>query len=325
MIIREFDFARDDPERLWAMYEAVYPGSRAFRDRWPWEVRRYPRGGVCIFVADSGGEYAGMTMRTAVQLYVQGEKLQAWFATNSLVLPRYRGQGVIGKLYDRAAENGDLQLSKGTAPAMYRLLLKMGYHEIVPNTYLTCVVAPLAWALWRLTGRAPRWGRAPWTDGKYKDFTELTQIGKEGFDAFNGSYYATLSQDADYFTWRYFEAPGRTYRVYARNLQEQTVSRCVLRMEGRTAMVVDLRWDTAVDDEPGQTIRFIKYVARSQGAVKVVAWGTLASLRQDLRREGFRERSDSPRFSYFNRDPRWASFPWERAHFVHGDGDAEYL
>lgn len=244
-----------------------------------------PAGDVRILIADCEGEYAGMTMRTAVPLRVQGERVRAWFATNSLVLPRYRGKGVIGKLYNNAAETGDLQLSKGTAPVMYRLLLKMGYREIVPNTYLTCVVAPLSWALWRLTGNVPFQNRKHRMDGRYGDFTEVTGIDREAFDGFDDSYYATLSQDSNYFSWRYVEAPSRNYRIYIRKQEDRTVSRCVLRLEGRTATLVDLRWNAEAGDEPRRTIRFIKDEARSQGAVKVVAWANLAPLRRILNRE----------------------------------------
>ncbi|MFO8002565.1 MAG: hypothetical protein R6U46_15100 [Marinilabilia sp.] len=73
------------------------------------------------------------------------------------------------------------------------------------------------------------------------------------------------------------------------------------------------------------TIRFAKALARSFGMVKLTCWTPNVSLRRVLARQFFVQRKESPGFSFFSYDQRWHNICWRDAHFVHGDGDAEYI
>ncbi|MFO8002563.1 MAG: hypothetical protein R6U46_15090 [Marinilabilia sp.] len=70
---------------------------------------------------------------------------------------------------------------------------------------------------------------------------------------------------------------------------------------------------------------FSKALARSLGMVKLTCWTPNVGLWRVLARQFFVQRKESPGFSFFSHDQRWHNIRWSDAHFVHGDGDAEYI
>ncbi len=324
MIIREFVHGTDDPCKLWQLQETVYPGSKYLRERWSWEIENYPFGNVRIFVAEVGNRFVGMTMRMPVNLHLKGKNISGCFATNSMVMDEFRGQGIIGDLYSFAERTADIQLSKGTAPAMFNRLLTMGYREILPNNYLTCILSPMNWILWKLVGRT-YWMR-PFhkLDRQYSDIKEIKSF-ESGFQNLDSNFSSSIAQTKAFFEWRYLENPQKNYQVFERILGQKTVSRFVVRVSGSSAFLVDLRWDTLQKDEPDYSISFAKAFSISQKAVKITTWCTLADLRNRLKKNGFITRKDSPAFSFYCSSDLWEKFDWEDIHIVHGDGDVEYL
>lgn len=324
MHYRAFDIHEEDPGKIWRLHSGVYGNAKELEKRWEWEFLNYP--GVeqpRVFVAELEGDTVGATVRMPVKLKVGDRVTSAGFATNSLVSPKHRGKGIIRKLYAMAAEDGRLQLSKGTTPAMYRQLLEMGYHSITPNTYMVSLLSPLRWGLWRMTGIKP-WNRnqenALLT---FSDYTAATAFDNDNVVCDNR--VDSLEKSLEYLNWRYFHIPFQHYEVYVRRVSGKCVSWCVLAVSGMTAFLMDLDWEKEAEGEPGRTVRFAKTLARQHGAIKLVYWGTSRSLRAVLKKEGFWDRRETPHFSFFSRDPFWLDYSWGDAHFVHGDGDNGYL
>lgn len=326
MKLRNFDHLKEDPEKIFQLFEDVYCDSKAIRERWEWEFNRYPRAGqVRIYIAESWeGEVVGMTVRMPCDLKVGREVVPAFFATNSMVKPAFRGQGVIRNLYGLAAEDGALQLSKGTSPVMQRQLVKMGYQKIEPSNYQVCLLSPLRWAVGRFAHvmRSERGRKAAFPN--FPDFTQVDRFTPE-YECLAPLATVLVMKSADELNWRYIDPPHCRYSCYARRVDGQIVSWCVIRSHGQNAWLVDFRWIAQAKDEPRRTIQFAKTLSRSLGAVKLTGWATHSELYQGLKRAYFLRRKESPGFSFFSHEPRWRELCWELGHFVPGDGDTEYL
>jgi len=326
MKFRLFDHVNEDAERIFSLTEKVRGDSRFFRDRWPWEVLGHPEvGKIQIFVAETGdGELAGMTMRMPCDLRVEGDIRRAFFATNSQVAQAFRGQGIIQQLYGLAAENGALHLSKGTAAAMYRVLMKMGYREIVENRYQKALLAPWPWVSARITGRPPRLGLAAVKPADSTEFGPVYLFCTEHATLKIPSAITPLLT-TDRLNWRYFQVPHCKYIVYERRRQGRLLSWFVLRMRGTEAVLVDMSWASEAADEPCHTLHFAKGLARRLGAVTMNAWFSHHDLRRSLTRQFFLVRPETPHFAYFSNDRSWHDLSWKNAYFVYGDNDTDYL
>ena len=325
---RCFDQRKEDKENLFRLFEKVYGDSGAIRKRWEWEFFRHPRSGdIAIWLAEAGSQAVGMTVRTPVSLVIDGEARKACFATNSMVDPTFRGKGIIGRLYAEAAEPDVIQLSKGTAEGMYKVLKRMGYRDILPNTYQVCLVAPCKWALGKILGKSFASVSA---DGDViaAPFRGIQRF-PESFDVFAGKAVAGacggILKSAEYMNWRYTNVPHRSYRAYIREVDGEIVSAVVLRITGSTAVLVDIFWDGQHPDEPATAVRFARKASRRLGAVKLVAWGNGCTLRRELRRQWFFDNSETPHFSFRYPEGDENAVDWPGIHIVHGDGDAEYL
>jgi GNAT superfamily N-acetyltransferase len=326
MRFRPFDHLIENPESIFRLFEQVYGDSRAIRQRWEWEFLRHPKTErIQIFVAESGeGELVGMTVRMPCDLRVGTEVYPVFFATNSMVVPHYRGQGIIRQLYALAAESGALQLSKGTEPLMQHQLRKMGYREIEPNTYQVCLLAPWNYMLSRLTGTPLQPRISSMGLSAFFDYVPIDCF-NAGFDGLSPSETTGIQKNADELNWRYIDVPHRRYECYARYKNRRIVSWCALRRTERNAILTDLRWNRSEKDEPRRTIQFAKALARSRGAIKLTCWATHSGLRKELAREFFMVRRESPWFGFFSHDTRWQDICLSEAHFVHGDGDLDYV
>lgn len=324
-----YDLERMGPEPLFKLYETVYGDAASLRQRWRWELLERPdHGELKIHVAWHEDELVAMTVRIPCPLVVAGAARRAFFASHTMVDPAYRGQGVIASLYARAQRDTELQLSKGTAPGMYRVLLKMGYREVVPSNYLVCLLAPLRWGAGKLFPNLLPPVRESFGALREGEFSRISRFTEEhatlvhaGIDGGKGGVVKSVA----FLNWRYFDVPHRKYHVLVRKIEGATVAMAVVRLAGTTATLVDLRWGGQVADEPAASIRFAKSFARKAGAVKLVSWGTSRVLRQALRRQLFFDRGETPRFSFYPADASLSEVDWTQMHLVHGDGDTEYL
>jgi GNAT superfamily N-acetyltransferase len=325
MILRDFDLRAEGPERLFDLFRKVYGDSAAIERRWRWEWLEHPDTQKIRFhVAEDTDRIVGLTVRMPCRLQNASGSIKAYFATNSMIHPAYRGRGLIRQLYERAREAGALDLSKGTAECMYRQLLRMGYIPVQPDSYQVCLLRPWAWLRQRL-GLSIK-------QSQHSDvLNPLQYCGYRLVDCFEAIPPLPVAgfwveKDTEWLNWRYVNAPHRSYLKAVRYMEERPVAWCVLRVQGRTAYLVDLAWDRFRSDEPKVTVILAKRLARVSGAVKLVAWGAYNVYRRFLLHRGFIPASESPHFSI-----RWcvggemAAESGKLFHLAHGDGDIDYL
>lgn len=319
---RCFDQNREDPELIFNLFETIYGDSTAIRQRWSWELLKHPENeDVKIYVAENLGKLVGMTVRMPCSLMIGEDVKRAYFATNSMVIPDCRGQGIIRGLYDVAGRIGDVQLSKGTAPAMYAILKNIGYNDIIPNSYQISYLRLFRLVLQRFTGRS-----GPIKPKKLKpaDRDEMIQVSSIPEDIDSISAPDGIIKDADYLRWRYIDIPHRKYQIFERRESGKLVSMLVLRSARQTVYLVDILWDRERQDEPAISLTFAKKAALRMGAYKIIAWSSFMDVRITLSKLNFIDQGETPRFSFFCRDIS-KDLKLQNMNFAHGDGDIDYL
>ncbi len=313
----------DLSERIFVLHQQVYGDSTAFRQRWEWEFIKHPRNSeIILFCAERDGQLVGVTVRHPVTLKVDDKLIPAWFASNSMVRTDMQGQGIMRNLYLQAIEEtGAIQFSKGTAEGMYEVLKKIGYQEIVPNTYQTALINPFKWAVQRFLHLPDRRIQKDSCEGNHHS-TRLAGVIPDDVDQIrcNG-----ILKDARYLAWRYCTIPHKRYNLYLRRVDGKPVSFFALRYSGNTAYLVEFIWDSKATDEPSASVNIAKKEARRMGACKMIAWTASDRLRNTLGQNGFFSRKESPHFSYFSPSGYAESIAWSKLAFVHGDGDIDYL
>jgi GNAT superfamily N-acetyltransferase len=324
MLIRQFDLKNEDPEALWALFRVVYGTDVNARTRWAWEIGRHPlRERIRIWVAEEHGKIVGMTVRLPVQLLTAGNKHDAEFATNTMVHPDFRRQGLVQLLYRHAIDSGNLQLSKGTMPAMVRRLDAMGYREIAAAKTYVFLLAPMRWLYQKITGRSLASAKSH-EDACPPEYIRVSHFDRATHAEVCCGAVLSVWRDAALLDWRYCAIPHRQYECYIRVFQSEIVSCFVLRFSGTTAFLVDLYWVPEMENLQN-LVRNAVRTARRCGAVKMIYWGTLQSVNNEMKRQGGWGRPAEPRFRFFSKDRFWNDFRWEDAHFVQGDGDFDYL
>ena len=322
--LRQYNLINEGPDPVFDLYRRVYGSDESIRQRWKWEWLENPDAeNVRLYVADDSGRLAGLTVRLPCNLYSGSQKIRASFATNSMVDPDYRRQGIISKLYELAREHGDLQLSKGTAEGMFRQLLKMGYLVIKPDSYMTCLLRPIKW----LSGKLGIQGHCkPVLTTDLDGFPEYRLV-KRFDDVASVHMPAKIYtvKDSQWLNWRYVDIPHHSYHRGIRYHEGTAKAWCVVRQEGSTAHLVDLAWDRSLNDEPQSSVQFAKKLGSSIGAVKMVAWGSLRDYRRVLLRHGFFPRKETPHFSFYPSQLTEKLRIGGYVHIMHGDGDIDYL
>ncbi|MBT0662725.1 GNAT family N-acetyltransferase [Geobacter pelophilus] len=326
--VKYFSYPASDEllDKYCALFKTVYGDSESFQKRIQWELLQYPsKLPVTLFCAEVNDTIVGVTIRHPVEILHKGKVLSAFFASNSMVHPEYRGKGLIRELYTMAAAAGGLQLSKGTADEMYKVLKKIGYQDIIPNTYQVCIVDPIKWALKKIGFRNLACNSLGMGAFLVKGYSELHTISDDLQDFCDRAQRDGIIKDLQYLMWRYLEIPHRSYRLFLRKSDDKAVSLIVLRVTGSTVYLVDLLWDVKTLDEPEASVMFAKSFARDARASKLIAWATLKQMRDALSRNYFFNRGETPHFSCYSGQLDNEIIDWSSLHFVHGDGDIEYL
>lgn len=329
--IREFSKATDSVESLLELYAVTYGQSQDYAARWEWEYEENPRReDLKIFIATDGKRVVGATTRLPAPLLIKEKRYMGAFNCNSMVHPDYRGQGVMQQLYRQSAVVYPVLLSKGTAVGMYRLLKKMGYQDLEPNTVMTTVLSPISWLRWRLGLYKPSVDID--TICASKDFKaaglKIIERFDEDFDEFFERFLAQvdccLVKNREYMNWRYFGNPDKKYKVIYHSEGKNIGSIVILRQTGSSLRIVDL---LSIDDSAvlRGVLSALKKCAKQQGFIKMACWTSDSVLRRTLRRKGFVERNETPHFSAFWNRGFVPDLRAMNLSFFEGDGDSEYL
>jgi GNAT superfamily N-acetyltransferase len=327
---RLFNLRTDDPACLFALYTATYGNSQPLERRWHWQYLEHPRSSeVVVLVAEADGHLVGTLSHFPSDLVVRGTTYPGFYASDSMVHPEYRRQGIMETLLKTCSETLPLMYAKGTTDKMYRVRLRFGFRPVLPNGYLLSIIAPANWLLSKLRLRRSQGDPALIGTVPHPEFRPVEQIGPEFdrfFDRVSAGYPAIVKRTSASMTWRYLIHPYKQYQVMYRRVGGTLASVIVLRAEGRAGHLVDLVWDHSAPDEPSASIRFAKACLRKAGFTNLYCWCTLADLRAALKRHWFYDLKETHRLTMFAR-PEILDQIAEggRIHLVDGDGDFEFL
>jgi hypothetical protein len=327
---REFDIYKEDFKTLLGLFDSTYGDSKNYRKRWEWECLRNPKAdSLKIIIAQNESHLVGATSRLPFDLIIDGQTLLSAFSVNSMVHPNFRRMGIMENLYRESFKIFPLLFSKGTMPGMYKLLLKIGYQTLTPNTVLTTVLSPIKWLGWRAGLFRAASELKTHTDvaaDSYKPIENFSNEFDEFWNRVHSTYKGIVAKNYEYMNWRYVHIPHRKYVALYRWDREKIVTAIVLGSAGSTGKIVDIVWDQNQKDEPFEAIKFAKRYFNVCGFIKASCWCTHKQLRSALKSQFFVDRGETPNFSYFSNDSSiHIGSDVSDFHFVEGDGDSEYL
>ena len=274
--------------------------------RWPWQYvlnPSTPAEGPLILLAREGPTVVAQQASMPVTLQAAGREWRAGWATDLMVAPERRRQG-IGEMLFRAFDRSvDAALGLGIAPASRPLMRKLRwpYLDSVP-----CLVKPLT----RRALRQPGWPApinrlvsaatlpavrlvarmrplaAQVEPIRHFDvrFTELWQRLAPGFDL-------AVRRDAPYLNWKFIETPHVRYSVAALKRGETVggyaAYRHVQEPLGRVTLLVDFLADPDDADGLSTLLRWVDREARAADSDKIRVFATHAGYRKTLRRSGY--------------------------------------
>lgn len=327
--IREFNLKTEDPQPLMRLKEIVF-GIPADVPRWEWGyLRTPPSNQPRIYIAEAGNELVAATSRFPFRLQFEGQTIESFFSLDSMVHPDWRRFGLMERLYRRTFEEMPVLYSKGTTPSMYRLLRKLGYRDVLPNTILVRYLSPVRLLL-RKAGFIKTLRTVP-SGKELPDGFAPIQVFGEDFDRFmeriSKRFNGIVLKKSRFMNWRYVEIPHRRYTCcYRKNKAGEIAVVLVFRIDGPSCSIVDISWDPVDSEEPGNAIRSLCIFLKERRIAKVTCWGTFGRLRDVLRRNGFLDRGETPRFSVRNDGSILGTLvDGGKFHFVDGDGDSEYV
>lgn len=327
---RLFDVAAENENQLFELYKNVYGDAAPYIKRWEWEIEQNPYiEDIKIFIAEYNNFIIGASTRIPFKIKINDKIFNSAFSINSMVHPGFRRKGIIQQLYKMSFKFYPFLYSKGTTPAMYKLLLKIGYHSIKPNTFMTSILSGTRWGLWRLGMYKPKISIDDIFINNKKGFNEIKKFKKE-FDDFwervSPQYPNIVVKNSAYMNWRYLSIPHKQYRMFYRQDNNNIVSMAVISQSGTTAKIVDILWDKTKKDEPFFTIKYIKKICKKCGFLKILCWVPMADLRAALKKNLFMDKGEVCTFSVFARhNPNKYFSDGAEFHFVDGDSDSEYL
>lgn len=326
--IREFNLKTEDPLPLMRMKEVVF-GIPVNVPLWEWQyLRNPPANQPRIYIAEAGNELVAATSRFPFRLHFGGQTIESFFGLDTMVHPNWRRLGLMQRLYSKTLEEMPVLFSKGSTLNMYRLLRKLGYRDVLPNSILVRYLSPMR-LLFRKAGFIEKLRTVP----AGKDLPEgfaLIQVFEEDFDRFSERiskrFNGIIVKNSRFMNWRYVEIPHRKYTCcYRKNMAGEIAVVLVFRINGSSCSIVDISWDPADSEEPGNSIRSLCMFLKEKMIAKVSCWGTFGRLREALRRNGFIDRGETPRFSVRDYGSILGTInDGRKFHFVDGDGDSEY-
>lgn len=327
---RVFDHESESIKGLFDLYEATYGDAAPYIERFDWEINQNPaKSDLKIFIAEHKDKIVGATTRFPFKLKVRGQTLDGAFSGNSMIHPDFRRRGIMERLYNEAAEVIPLLYSKGTMPGMYRLLMKVGYQPVYPNTYMTSILSFFRWFLWKTTKYRPKADIKRLSQGHKNGFCVIKRF-DDSYDDFwekaASSFPHILIKGSAYMNWRYIEIPHRKYTILCRKKGERIISIVVLKGAGTTAKIVEILWHREDPGEPAQTIAYVKRHCIRCGFLKLLCWATHEDLRRALKRNFFMDSGETLGFSVYSKKEAINYFTNSLYfHFVEADGDSEYL
>lgn len=274
--------------------------------RWRWQHTRNPGApsdGPLILVAREGPAIVAQQSSMPVTLQAAGREWRAGWATDLMVAPERRRQG-IGEMLFRAFDRSvDAALGLGVGPASRPIMqkLKWPHLDAVP-----CLVKPLT----RRALRQPRWpmplnrlvsaatlpavrlvARSRPLAAQIEPIRHFDTRFTELWERLAPRFDLAVRRDAPYLNWRFIEPPHVRYSAVALKRGETiggyATYRHVHEPLGRVTLLVDFLADP--DDVEGWAtlLRWVDREARAADSDKIRVFSTHAGYRKGLRRSGY--------------------------------------
>ncbi len=283
-----------------------HDAANASQLRWRWQHAlnpATPADGPLILVAREGPTIIGQQSSMPVVLQANGREWRAGWATDLMVAPERRRQG-IGEMLFRAFDGSvDAALGLGVGPASRPLMqtLKWPYLQAVP-----CLVKPLT----RRALRQPRWpmplnrlvsaatlpavklvSRSRPLVAQVEPLRHFDDRFTELWERLAPRFDLAVRRDARYLNWKFIEPPHVRYSVVALKRGETIGGYATYRHLheplGRVTLLVDFLTDP--DDAEGLAtlLRWVDREARAADSDKIRVFATHAAYRKGLRRSGY--------------------------------------
>ena len=291
-----------------ALFRRVYghDAASASQLRWQWQHALNPNTppeGPLILVAREGPTIVAQQVTMPVALHAAGREWRAGWATDLMVAPERRQQGIGEMLFRTFDRSVDAALGLGTLPVLRPLIQKLRwpYLDTVP-----CLVKPLT----RRALRQPRWptalnrlvsaatlpavrlvSRARPLAAQIEPMRHFDVRFTELWARLGPAFDLAVRRDAPYLNWRFIEAPHVRYSVVALKRGETiggyAAYRHVHEPLGRVTLLVDFLADPDDADGLSTLLRWVDREARAADSDKIRVFTTHAGYRKALRRSGY--------------------------------------
>lgn len=326
----------EDRQRLFDFWRRELPGGERVCELFAWrEANAAASGGNAPYLAECGGEIAGVSNSIPVVLGCRGSRVHAVWQVDVVVSPAMRGRGIVGQLMQQLS-GAPLSLGKGTTPVMYAAKKKFGYSDAPNSNLLLCPLTPVypSGAIAKRLKYAVAWASSVWRRKRPCRMPELRSSEVEEFGAdFEALAEKLMAGDAltpfkpaAYLNWRYRACPGRSYRTLRLDDDRGLRGAVVLRGpegEEREAWIVDVLADPADAETLSALIRAAQRDLKARGASVVLIHATSERMRRQLDKSGFLNTSRIVRFTYMDHDKLPVDLVTTEWNFFHGDGDCE--
>jgi GNAT superfamily N-acetyltransferase len=301
-------FQPGDRAGVEALFRRVFghDAASASQLRWRWQYALNPNTppeGPSILVAREGPTIVAQQASMPVTLSAAGHEWRAGWATDLMVAPERRRQGIGERLFRAFDRSVDAALGLGVLPASRPLMQKLRwpYLETVP-----CLVKPLT----RRALRQPRWpmalnrlvsaatlpivrlvSRVRPLAAQIEPIRHFDGRFDELWDRLAPRFDLAVRRDAAYLNWKFIEPPHVRYTVVALKRGETVggyaAYRHVREPLGRVTLLVDFLADP--DDAEGLStlFRWVDRETRAADSDKIRVFATHAGFRKALRRSGY--------------------------------------
>jgi len=327
----------DDERALLGFMERNLGNWGKFRELWQWrQENKEVSGGETAALAKLEGQVIGSVGIVQAPVTLSGSIIKASWQQDSLISRGMRGRGLGKKLVNEGAKGWDLVMAKGTSQEMYGLRKSLGFLDVSNSDYLVRIYKP------RFMARKPKESAAECVLAVWKSILPMpgtdSAIQVKEINAFDQTFdflaeelskenVLRLYKGQKYLNWRYFECPGKHYKVF-RAGGEKARGALVLNITGQDfdeGWIVDLICYSKDEKCAYALLRSAMNYFKERRVSKVWAFATLPAARRCLYRFGFLPTGRTPRFTYhvYGEDLDGGILVATFWDFWHGDGDVE--
>jgi hypothetical protein len=320
----------NDPGNYFSLYKEVYGDLKSLMSRWEWQYLKYPLAAETkIFTAIFDKKMIAATSRVPYPFNFMGKTYMLYYGLDSMVHPDFRSLGIMKSLYTQAMRDMPILFSRGTMPNMFQLLKKIGYSQVFPDTYLVRYLAPLRLVIKRLGFRYKQNDSEPVPEIIRFGFKSVMKFDKKlnnFLRIIESKFPAVVLKNSTYLNWRYIENPLKQYKIFMRGTDSEIKSVVILRKNGSEGKWVDFLYDPTDISEVENAIKFVISYFKTRRCDKITCWFTFQELRKQLKRHGFLDRGETPRFSvYSNKIDHVLLTNAQKMYITDGEGDLEFL